>query len=167
MTAFEDPYYGEYNDLGYGYKISSYATVKFELVNGAIPLHQANPGDAGMDVYANQDAIIFPGEQAIVDLGVKVALPRGYVLKVCSRSGLAAKNRISITNSPGIVDADYRGEIKAIVKNDSDEAFIVHRHKTRICQFLIERLPTIDIVYGSVENDTERGDGGFGSSGGM
>ena len=141
--------------------------IKFELCNGGVPLKQAHFGDAGLDAYSNMDTVIKAGERAVVSLGVKVELPLGYVLQVCPRSGLAAKNGITVLNSPGIVDHGYRGEIQAIVINHGDEDLIVERHQTRMCQFVIQEIPHVNVEYGTVDPDTSRSDGKFGSSGGM
>ncbi len=141
--------------------------VKFELVNGGTPLKQAHYGDAGLDAYSNVNAVVKAGERLVVPLGIKVELPHGYVLQVCPRSGLAAKKGITVLNSPGIVDSGYRGEIQAIVMNHGDEDFIVKRHNTRICQFIIQESPNVIVDYGKIDPNTSRGEGMLGSSGGM
>lgn len=123
-------------------------------------------GSAGMDLRANIDAAITlkPLERAIIKTGLFIALPVGYEAQVRPRSGLAAKKGITVLNSPGTVDADYRGEIGVILVNLSNEEFIVNDGE-RIAQLVIAKHERINWQEVEVLNETERGAGGFGSTG--
>lgn len=121
---------------------------------------------AGMDLRANIEAPIHlaPGERILVPTGIFMALPEGYEAQIRPRSGLAAKYGISLLNSPGTIDADYRGEIKAILVNHSTESFTIEDGE-RIAQMVIARYERIE--WEEVENlsETDRGTGGFGHTG--
>ena len=123
-------------------------------------------GSAGMDLRANIDEAIVlkPLERAIIKTGLFIALPVGYEAQVRPRSGLAAKKGITILNSPGTVDADYRGEIGVILVNISNEDFIVNDGE-RIAQLVIAKHERVNWQEVEVLNETERGAGGFGSTG--
>lgn len=125
----------------------------------------AYPGDAGLDLKAAEDAVLAPFERKLISCGIALAIPRGYAGLVMPRSGLAAKHGISLVNSPGLIDSDYRGEIKAIVINlDPHENFSI-AHGDRIAQLVIVRVPVVDLEEAEELPETERGIGGFGSSG--
>ena len=121
---------------------------------------------AGMDLMAAIDAplTLAPGERALVPTGIAVALPEGYEAQVRPRSGLAAKHGITVLNSPGTIDADYRGEVKVILINHGRDPFVIEP-KSRIAQFIL--APVTRIVWTAVEElpETARGEGGFGSTG--
>ena len=120
---------------------------------------------AGMDVRADcNEIIIDPLKRALVPTGLKVAIPQGYTLDVDSRSGLALKSGIFVLNAPGIVDADYRGEIGVIVANLSDQPFVVKRGD-RICQLLLRKVERVEWKEVEKLSETGRGEGGFGSTG--
>ena len=121
---------------------------------------------AGMDLRANiEDSITLkPLERAIVKTGLFIALPAGLEAQVRPRSGLAAKKGITVLNSPGTVDADYRGEIGVILVNLSNQDFVINDGE-RIAQLVIAKHERIDWNEVSVLNETERGTGGFGSTG--
>ncbi|MDO6673972.1 dUTP diphosphatase [Tenacibaculum sp. 1B UA] len=123
-------------------------------------------GSAGMDLRANIDAAITlkPLKRAIIKTGLFIALPVGYEAQVRPRSGLAAKKGITVLNSPGTVDADYRGEIGVILVNLSNEEFIVNDGE-RIAQLVIAKHERVNWQEVEVLNETERGAGGFGSTG--
>ncbi|RKF05121.1 dUTP pyrophosphatase [Tenacibaculum lutimaris] len=123
-------------------------------------------GSAGMDLRANIDEAIVlkPLERAIIKTGLFIALPVGYEAQVRPRSGLAAKKGITVLNSPGTVDADYRGEIGVILVNISNEDFIVNDGE-RIAQLVIAKHERVNWQEVEVLNKTERGAGGFGSTG--
>jgi len=132
---------------------------------------RAHNGDAGVDLYSAQDVELAPGERALVSTGVAVAIPFGMVGLVHPRSGLAARVGLSIVNSPGTIDAGYRGEIKVSLINLDPRTPIVVRRGDRIAQLLVQRveLPKLVEVTSFDEAclaDTSRGDGGHGSSGG-
>ncbi|MCO7184182.1 dUTP diphosphatase [Tenacibaculum sp. XPcli2-G] len=123
-------------------------------------------GSAGMDLRANIDAAIIlkPLERAIIKTGLFIALPVGYEAQVRPRSGLAAKKGITVLNSPGTVDADYRGEIGVILVNLSNEDFTINDGE-RIAQLVITKHERVNWQEVEVLNETERGAGGFGSTG--
>jgi len=123
-------------------------------------------GAAGMDLRANIDAAITlkPLERAIVKTGLFIALPVGFEAQVRPRSGLAAKKGITVLNSPGTVDADYRGEIGVILVNLSNDDFVINDGE-RIAQLIIAKHERVNWQEVEVLNETERGAGGFGSTG--
>lgn len=132
---------------------------------------RAHPGDAGVDLYSAQDVELAPGRRALVPTGIAVAVPVGMVGLVHPRSGLAARVGLSIVNSPGTIDAGYRGEIRVSLINLDPTEPIVIRRGDRIAQLLLQRveLPELVEVTSFDEaglGDTARGDDGHGSSGG-
>lgn len=131
-------------------------------------LKRGTAGAAAVDLYAAVDETLWLGaqSQAIppVPTGIAVEIPEGYVGKVVPRSGLAAKNGISIVNSPGIIDCDYRGEIKITLINHSSHKFPINRGD-RIAQMLIEKVEPVQFEYADELSETARGEGGFGSTG--
>ncbi|WP_197381135.1 dUTP diphosphatase [Mycolicibacterium mengxianglii] len=137
-----------------------------------LPLpHRAHDGDAGVDLFSAQDVELAPGQRALVPTGIAVAIPLGMVGLIHPRSGLAARVGLSIVNSPGTVDAGYRGEIKVSLINLDTTTPIVIQRGDRIAQLLVQRveLPELFEVSSFDEaglGDTTRGDGGHGSSGG-
>lgn len=126
----------------------------------------ATPGSAGMDLRADNEAdiVIPPLGRAIVPTGIRIQLPVGYEAQIRPRSGLAAKSGVTVLNSPGTIDSDYRGEICAILVNLSDQPFTVRRGE-RICQMVIARHETAELVPADSLDDSERGEGGFGHTG--
>ncbi len=142
--------------------------MKVQIINTS---HHATPtyeteGSAGMDLRANIDnaIILKPLERAIIKTGLFIALPQGYEAQVRPRSGLAAKKGITVLNSPGTVDADYRGEIGVILVNLSNDDFTVNNGE-RIAQLVIAKHERVTWQEVTVLNETERGTGGFGSTG--
>lgn len=121
---------------------------------------------AGMDLRASisEPLTLKPGERALVPAGFAMALPQGYEAQVRPRSGLALKNGITVLNSPGTIDADYRGEVKVILINLGQEAFVIERGM-RIAQMVIAPVTQGNLVVVSSLDDTARGAGGFGSTG--
>ena len=124
----------------------------------------ATPGAAGMDVVAAEDLDLLPGQRHAVATGFKVAIPRGYEIQVRPRSGLAFKHGISVPNTPGTIDSDYRGELKILLINHGSEPFAVRRGE-RIAQ-LVPAAVTL-AAFDELDElcETERGAGGFGSTG--
>ena len=118
--------------------------------------------DAGADLLSAENVVIAPGEQKMIDTGVAVKIPAGYVGYVFNRSS-QGKIGITIPHSVGVVDSDYRGNIKVILKNNGKEPYYIDRGVTRIAQLVIS--PVILAEFVDVWNDTERGTGGFGSTG--
>lgn len=125
----------------------------------------ANPGDAGLDLRSTVDATLKPGERSVVPAGIAVAIPEGFAGFVQPRSGLAARQGLGVVNSPGLIDSGYRGEIKVVLINlDPDEAITIARGD-RIAQLVILPVPAVEVVEADELPETDRGDGGFGSTG--
>ena len=133
--------------------------------NVPLPKYETD-GSSGLDLSANIDIKIEikPGETKIIPTGLFVGIPKNFEIQIRPRSGLAAKNQISVLNTPGTIDADYRGELKVILINLSDKIFIVEKG-LRIAQMVV--CPVVRAKLKEVEtlNDTKRGSGGFGSTG--
>ena len=125
----------------------------------------ATDGAAGMDVVSAEDVTIPPGERYAVATGISVAIPRGYEIQVRPRSGLAFKHGITVPNTPGTIDSDYRGELKVILINHSDTDFAIARGE-RIAQLVLAPVTTACWDEVDALDETERGEGGFGSTGG-
>lgn len=127
----------------------------------------AHPGDAGADLVTTVDVTLAPGERALVPTGVAIALPEGFAAFVHPRSGLAARHGLSIVNTPGTVDAGYRGEIKvALVNHDPREA-IELRRGDRVAQLVVQRVEHAVFTEVGELPASVRGDGGYGSTGGF
>lgn len=122
---------------------------------------------AGYDLYASQSLVLFPNETGVVGCGFQMRIPEDMCAMVCSRSGLAAKKGIFVSNAPGILDADYRGEIKVILHNLSRSPFSV-KPADRIAQMVFHKVErtSLNLVDTFVSSDTDRGTGGLGSTGG-
>lgn len=131
----------------------------------AIP-QRAHPGDAGVDLCSTVDVTIEPGERLLVGTGIAIALPLGTVGLIHPRSGLAAKSGLSVVNTPGTIDAGYRGEIKVCLINHDLRTPIHVRRGDRIAQLLVQRVELVDFVEVESLDETSRGAGGYGSSGG-
>jgi dUTP pyrophosphatase len=126
---------------------------------------RAYAGDAGVDLAACERVELAPGARALVPTGLAVAIPDGYAGFVQPRSGLAAKHGISIVNTPGLVDSGYRGELLVnLVNHDASQAFVVEPGM-RIAQLVILPVPPVELVEVDELPESERGTGGFGSSG--
>lgn len=125
----------------------------------------ATKGAAGMDIVSAEDVTIAPGARHPVATGLSVAIPQGYELQVRPRSGLAFKHGITVPNTPGTIDSDYRGELKVLLINHGPEEFVIARGD-RVAQLVV--APVTQGVWQEVEelDATERGAGGFGSTGG-
>lgn len=142
--------------------------MKVQIVNKSrheLPEY-ATGQSAGMDLRANIDTPITlkPLQRCLVPTGLYIALPEGYEAQVRPRSGLALKHGVTVLNSPGTIDADYRGEIRVIMVNLSSEDFVVN-DGDRIAQMVVARYEQIEWSDVDVLDETERGDGGFGHSG--
>ena len=126
----------------------------------------ATSGAAGMDIRAKlaEDIELKPLERSLVPTGLYIELPGGYEAQIRPRSGLAWKQGITCLNSPGTIDSDYRGEIKVILVNLSNEPQVIH-HGDRIAQMVINRVEQADLILVRQLNDTVRGEGGFGHTG--
>ena len=132
---------------------------------GGLPLPAyASGGAAGMDVVAAETLTLRPGTRHAVATGFAMAIPPGYEVQVRPRSGLALKHGITCLNTPGTIDSDYRGEIKAILINHSDTVFQITRGM-KIAQMVIARHEQAELIEVASLSDSERGAGGFGSTG--
>jgi len=142
--------------------------MKVKIVNHSLfdlPSY-ATPFSAGMDLRANLDqpVTLGPLERAMIPTGLHIELPAGYEAQVRPRSGLAAKHGISIVNAPGTIDADYRGEIKVILVNLSNDPFTIEAGE-RIAQLVVARHEAVEWEPVEVLEESQRGSGGFGSTG--
>ena len=124
----------------------------------------ASPGAAGMDVVAAEDCELAPGQRHAVATGFRVAIPDGYEIQVRPRSGLAFKHGISVPNTPGTIDSDYRGELKILLINHGSEIFAIRRGE-RIAQLVPAAVTRAMFDEVDALDDTHRGAGGFGSTG--
>ena len=141
--------------------------ILIKRLSNEIPLPKyATSGSSGLDLSANTDIDIKikPGDISTISTGLSVSIPEGFELQIRPRSGLAAKQKISVLNTPGTIDADYRGEIKVILINHGEKDFIVEKG-LRIAQMVL--CPIVKAEIKEVDNleDTNRGKGGFGSTG--
>lgn len=141
--------------------------VKVKKLNESanIPFY-ATEGSAGVDLSASidEDIILEAGEVKIIPTGIAIELPVGFEAQIRPRSGLAAKNGITVLNTPGTIDSDYRGELKVIMINHSKTAFTIE-NKMRIAQMVISKHETVSFTETNEFSETERGEKGFGSTG--
>lgn len=136
-----------------------------EVLASAVTLPSyAHPGDAGADLHAAEAVSLAPGERKLVATGVRIALPDGYVGLVHPRSGLAVKHGVTVLNTPGTIDAGYRGEIKVILINLGEEPFSIEPGD-RIAQLVVQRFERARFVSVETLPESARGAGGFGSTG--
>ncbi len=124
----------------------------------------AHPGDAGLDIYSAEDYILKPGERKLISTGIKIAVPLGYEAQIRPKSGLAIKHGLSIVNSPGTIDAGYRGEVCIIAINHGQEDIKIQKNN-KIAQMVINKVEKADIEEVDELDNTSRGEGGFGSTG--
>lgn len=126
----------------------------------------AHPGDAGADLVTTVDAVIAPGERAVLPTGIALALPAGFAVFVHPRSGLAAHSGLSVLNAPGTIDAGYRGEVKVILVNHDPHRAVELRRGDRIAQLVLQRVERIDFCEVASLPGSARAEGGHGSTGG-
>jgi dUTP pyrophosphatase len=140
--------------------------LKIKLLDPDIPMPcYQHEGDAGLDLPSRVNLTIEPGQRAIVPTGLAVAIPNGYAGFVLPRSGIAARHGIALVNSPGLIDAGYRGEVAIVMINtDKHEAFHIKRGD-RIAQLVLQQVVEATTVEVEELGDTSRGSGGFGSTG--
>ena len=140
--------------------------VKFKMAEGCADLvpAKAHHDDAAYDLRSRIDAVIQPGKVALIPTGLFLELPIGYEAQVRPRSGLALKHCISVLNSPGTIDAGYRGEVASILFNAGETPFEIHRGD-RISQMVIAKLADVALEQTETLSETSRGEGGFGSTG--
>lgn len=141
--------------------------IKVNIINKSsneLPAYQTT-GAAGMDIRSNQsDFILCANKRALVSTGIYLEVPKGYECQVRPRSGMAIKHGITVLNSPGTIDSDYRGEVCVILYNSSDQAFEVKKGE-RIAQLVFAKCEQADLISADKLEETERGEGGFGHTG--
>lgn len=125
----------------------------------------AYPGDAGLDLRSNADLVIEPFERRLIPTGLAIAIPEGYAGFVQPRSGLALRQGLSFPNTPGLIDSHYRGELKVLAINLDSHNPIRIKRGDRIAQLVIQEVPVVNLVEVKELDETDRGSGGFGSSG--
>lgn len=143
--------------------------MKVKIINeSSNPLPEyATPGSAGMDLRASLpegSVTLAPLQRVIVPTGIRLEIPQGFECQIRPRSGLAAKHGVTVLNSPGTIDSDYRGYIGVILVNLSSEPFVIENGE-RICQMVFAKVETATLVQTDSISDTDRGDGGFGHTG--
>jgi dUTP pyrophosphatase len=140
--------------------------VLIQRLDESVPMPKyAKPGDAGADLATRVDVTLQPGERALVPTGISLALPNGYVALVHPRSGLALKHGVSIVNTPGTVDAAYRGELQVILINHDQKDAISFKKGDRIAQLVIQQVEAAEFIEVDSLPGSDRGSGGFGSTG--
>jgi dUTP pyrophosphatase len=140
-------------------------TLRIKRLNADAILPQyAHPGDAGMDLFSNEEVRILPGEARRVKTGISIELPAGTEAQVRPRSGLALKHQITVLNTPGTIDEGYRGEVGVILINHGRNEFVADKG-TKIAQMIIQSVLRVQVEEVSELTDTVRGVGGFGSTG--
>jgi len=125
----------------------------------------ARPGDAGLDLHAAETVTLKPGVRALVATGVALAIPEGYAGLVLPRSGLAVRHGVGVLNSPGLIDAGYRGELKVLLVNHDPATPVTVARGDRIAQLVIQRVERAALEEVTALPSSERGTGGFGSTG--
>ncbi|MGB4442467.1 MAG: dUTP diphosphatase [Coriobacteriia bacterium] len=125
----------------------------------------AHPGDAGLDLYSAEDRTLAPHQRALIGTGIAVAIPDGYAGFVQPRSGLALKRGLSLVNTPGLIDAHYRGEIKLIAINLDPSTPVTITRGEKVAQLVLQRVERAELVESDDLDETPRGTGGFGSTG--
>lgn len=146
--------------------LSEFSPVKIQRLDTEISLpRRAHPGDAGADLCSTENIILQPGQRVLVGTGIAIALPAGTVGLVHPRSGLAARHGLSVVNTPGTIDAQYRGEIKVCLINHDPEQPIEITRGMRIAQLVIQRVELVEFAEVEHLDDTERGAQGYGSTG--
>lgn len=144
----------------------SLAPIRVKRLDPGLPLPmRAHAGDAGADLYAAQDVTLQPGERALVGTGIAIALPIGTVGLIHPRSGLAANHGLTVVNSPGTIDAEYRGELKVCLLNTDLREPIEITRGMRIAQLVVQRVELVEFAEVDELEDTARGAGGYGSTG--
>lgn len=139
--------------------------VRVKRLDKGLPLPRyAYAGDAGLDLYSAIDVVLHPMERVLIPTGLAVAIPEGFAGFVQPRSGLALKSGLTIVNTPGLVDANYRGELKVIALNTDCNVDITISRGDRLAQLVIQRVPLVTLVEVDELDETVRGQNGFGSS---
>src|SRR5882757_9580068 len=136
-----------------------------KLKDDAVVPTRAHPGDAGLDLYSTEVAHLGPGERWSVGTGIAVEIPAGHAGLVLPRSGLAREHGISLVNSPGLIDAGYRGEVRVLLLNTDPAETVRIEAGARIAQLVLTPVATPEPIEATALGDSARGDGGFGSTG--
>lgn len=146
--------------------MSEKVTVRIRMIEGSEDLMpaKAHSDDAAFDIRSRVEMDLSPGEPHLISTGIFMEFPPGYEAQVRPRSGLALKHALTVLNTPGTIDAGYRGEVGVIMLNAGKEAFSVKRGD-RIAQMVINKLPEVELIAVNELSDSERGEGGFGSTG--
>ena len=140
--------------------------LEIKQLDPGLPLPRyAHEGDAGLDLHAAEDVSLAPFERRLISTGIAVAIPEGYAGFVQPRSGLAIKQGLSLVNTPGLIDAHYRGEIKVIAINLDPQAAIDVARGDKIAQLVIQPVARVELIEVAELDATVRGEGGFGSTG--
>lgn len=140
--------------------------LRIQRLDPDLPLPSyAHSGDAGLDLFAAESRTLAPFERALISTGIAIALPEGYAGFIQPRSGLALKRGLSFVNTPGLIDCHYRGEIKLIAINLDPAAPLVVERGDKVAQLVVQRVETVTVVAVDGLDTTERGHGGFGSTG--
>jgi dUTP pyrophosphatase len=141
--------------------------VPVQQMDATLPLPAyARDGDAGLDLYAAETVTLAPGARALVPTGIALAIPPGFAGLVLPRSGLALRHGVTILNTPGLIDAGYRGEVKALLINHGQEPVTLNRGD-RIAQLVVQRVEHVTLTAVDALAPSVRGAGGFGSTGGV
>jgi len=134
-------------------------------VDKELPLPSyAHDGDAGVDLYSSEDYVLKPGETKLISSGIKIEVPKEYEAQIRPRSGLALKNSVTVLNTPGTIDHQYRGIVGIILINHGKNDFQIKKGE-RIAQMVFNKIESVDFQELEELSDTKRGDGGFGSTG--
>nr|WP_317846263.1 dUTP diphosphatase [Nocardioides rotundus] len=142
--------------------------VAVQRLDADLPLPSyAHPGDAGADLLTAVDVSLAPGERVLVPTGIAIALPEGFAAFVQPRSGLAARHGLSIVNTPGTVDAGYRGEVKVLLVNHDPHETVELRRGDRVAQMVVQRVERVAFEEVGALPESVRGTGGYGSTGGF
>jgi dUTP pyrophosphatase len=136
-----------------------------KLADGAVIPTRGHPGDGGLDLYSIEPAHLGPGERWSVGTGIAVEIPAGHAGLVLPRSGLAREHGIALVNSPGLIDAGYRGEVRVLLLNTDPAETVRIEAGARIAQLVVIPVATPEPVEAAALSDSARGDGGFGSTG--
>jgi dUTP pyrophosphatase len=151
----------------YAIPVSDVEILLYQLDPDIEPPTYAHPGDAGADLRSAEDFVLGPGERRLVPTGIAVAVPDGYAAFIHPRSGLAARHGVSIVNTPGTVDAGYRGEIRVCLLNTDRHDAVTFSRGDRIAQLVIQPVSRAAFVPVAQLPDSARGVGGYGSTGGV
>ena len=140
--------------------------IDVKRLDADLPLPEyARPSDAGLDLRAAERVVIEPGARALVGTGVAIAIPPGFAGLVLPRSGLALRHGVTVLNAPGLIDAGYRGEVKVLLVNQDQAARVTLERGDRIAQLVVQAVASVDLVEVDELATSERGGGGFGSTG--